>query len=83
MTLDDNAVEHLVVDSIGQYRAQQLQRIGFVQAVDDEFRETTQLTRDGPCGERERDTLVGQATRDEPECMRRPVVEPLSVVDDA
>ena len=83
VTLDDDAVEHLVVDTIGERRAQQHQRIGFVEAVDGELGQTAQVTRDGARPERERDTLVGQATGDEAECVRRPVVEPLGVVDDA
>jgi len=85
VTLRDDLIADARVQGSGHAGQQQRARIAVTEAADGKLGEPRQnvVTGIGPRGADDRDPLGEQAAGDEPKDLRRGLVEPLRVVDEA
>ena len=81
--LGDDLVADPRVQRPGQHRVQQRARIGLLQPLDHQLRQPRQLVARNASREDQADRFRRQATRNEPEDLRRGAIEPLLVVHQA
>ena len=81
--LGDDQIAHPRIERPGQHGVQQRPRVVVPQPLDLELRQPGQLLAGNPGREHQADRISSQPPRREPQRLRRSVIEPLLVVDDA
>ncbi|HEV7528090.1 MAG TPA: hypothetical protein VGO29_04280 [Solirubrobacteraceae bacterium] len=82
MCLENDPIQHVVIQASRQDRLQQCPRITMPQGLDMKLRQSRECAAQLAGSENERDLLRRQATGHERERARRRAIEPLRVIDD-